>query len=263
MTSGLDWTEPLTEAPPETMLQMARSSDWVGFVLDRRMAQAPGAAFNYNSGDWQLMSAILTKKTGLDTFDYARRTLFGPLGITDATWLADPQGIRAGGYGLSLLPRDSAKIGYLYLHRGEWAGQRLLARGVGRSRLPRDRRHEARRLAARSLRQRLVVDRRQARADGGRLPAPADHRPARGRHGRRRHRQAPLSDRAAHRSARRRGAFGDAAAGRRRRHGAPGRARARRRGRAGDAGRPGVAAGGEHLGQRSGASSRTPSARAR
>ena len=127
MTSGLDWNEPLTSAPPETMLQMERSRDWVGFVLDRPMAHAPGTAFNYNSGDWHLVSAILARKTGLDTLEYARRTLFAPLGIADATWRDDPQGIRSGGYGLSLQPRDMAKIGYLYLQRGRWAGQRIVS----------------------------------------------------------------------------------------------------------------------------------------
>ena len=127
MTSGLDWNEPLTAAPPETMLEMARSRDWVGFVLDRPMAHAPGTVFNYNSGDWHLVSAILARKTGLDTLEYARRTLFAPLGIADATWRADPQGVRSGGFGLSLQPRDMAKIGYLYLQRGRWAGQRIVS----------------------------------------------------------------------------------------------------------------------------------------
>jgi len=127
MTSGLDWNEPLTSAPPETMLEMARSRDWVGFVLDRPMAHAPGTAFNYNSGDWHLVSAILARKTWLDTLEYARRTLFAPLGIADATWRADPQGVRSGGFGLSLQPRDMAKIGYLYLQRGRWAGQRIVS----------------------------------------------------------------------------------------------------------------------------------------
>src|SRR5688572_28532707 len=56
--SGLSWREPLTSDPPETMLQMQHSADWVGFVLDRPMAQAPGASFNYNSGTWHLLSAI-------------------------------------------------------------------------------------------------------------------------------------------------------------------------------------------------------------
>ena len=126
MTSGLAWTEPLTEAPPESMLQMERSRDWVGFVLDQPMAHPPGTSFNYDSGDWHLVSAILARKTGLDTLEYARRTLFAPLGIADATWRADPQGVRIGGYGLSLQPRDMAKLGYLYLHHGEWDGQRIL-----------------------------------------------------------------------------------------------------------------------------------------
>ena len=125
-TSGLDWNEPLSDAPPETMLQMARSRDWVGFVLDRSMAQPPGRAFNYDSGTWHLLSAILTKKTGMDTLAYARQALFGPLGIADATWRQDPQGIRIGGYGLYLQPRDMAKLGYLYLHHGRWAGEQLL-----------------------------------------------------------------------------------------------------------------------------------------
>ena len=128
-TSGLDWQEPISDAPPTSMLQMERSRDWIGFVLDRPMAQRPGTGFNYDSGAWHLMSAILAKKTGTDTLAYARRTLFEPLGIADARWRADPQGIRIGGYGLSLQPRDMAKIGYLYLHGGEWDGQLLLPRG--------------------------------------------------------------------------------------------------------------------------------------
>jgi CubicO group peptidase (beta-lactamase class C family) len=127
MTSGLDWNEPLSAAPPETMLQMGRSSDWVGFILDRPMANAPGSTFNYNSGDWHLLSAILGRKTGVDTLAYAQRKLFAPLGIVDAEWRSDPQGVRTGGFGLSLQPRDMAKIGYLLLHRGEWDGQRILA----------------------------------------------------------------------------------------------------------------------------------------
>jgi len=126
MTSGIDWQEPLAPVPPESMLQMERSSDWVGFVLDRPMANRPGTTFNYNSGDWHLLSAILSRKTGMDTLAYAHRTLFGPLGIADAAWRSDPQGIRTGGYGLSLQPRDMAKIGYLYLRRGQWAGQRIV-----------------------------------------------------------------------------------------------------------------------------------------
>ena len=249
MTSGLDWNEPLTSAPPETMLDMARSRDWVGFVLDRPMAHAPGTAFNYNSGDWHLVSAILARKTWLDTLEYARRTLFAPLGIADATWRADPQGVRSGGFGLSLQPRDMAKIGYLYLQRGRWAGQRIVSEGVDRPGLPRDGRHEPRQHAALSLRQRLVDDPREARLPRGRLPAPADHRPARIGSGRRRHGQAQLSVPSADRPPLRSRGGEDGASCRRRRQRPACRSRPRCRAGEGDTGRTGVAAGGDDLGQ--------------
>src|ERR1700722_19485793 len=106
MTSGLDWTEPLDDGRPRSMLEMERSADWEQFVLDRPMAAKPGAAFNYNSGNPQLLSAILTKLTGQSTLDYARKHLFEPLGVSDVFWRSDPSGVSIGGYGLFLEPRD-------------------------------------------------------------------------------------------------------------------------------------------------------------
>ena len=67
------------------MLQMERSRDWIGFVLDRPMAQRPGIGFNYDSGAWHLMSAILARKTGIDTLAYAKKTLFDPPELTVTT----------------------------------------------------------------------------------------------------------------------------------------------------------------------------------
>jgi CubicO group peptidase (beta-lactamase class C family) len=125
MSSGLEWTEPLN-GRPDSMFDMERSTDWVKFILDRPMANAPGSAFNYNSGNPHLLSAIITKLTRMSTLDYAKAKLFGPLGINDVFWPHDPQGISVGGYGLSLLPRDMAKIGYLYLRNGAWEGKQLL-----------------------------------------------------------------------------------------------------------------------------------------
>ncbi|MGJ7509224.1 serine hydrolase domain-containing protein [Variovorax sp. GT1P44] len=126
MTSGIDWKEKLDDSVPETMIQMSRSRDWQGFVLDRPMAQAPGAGFNYDSGNSHLMSAILAMKTGGSTLAYAQDRLFQPLGIRDVRWLKDPQGIEIGGWGLYLQPRDMAKVGYLYLRKGQWNGRQLL-----------------------------------------------------------------------------------------------------------------------------------------
>jgi CubicO group peptidase (beta-lactamase class C family) len=130
MTSGIEWTERLGDssaAAVETESEMDSSPDWVKFILDRPMSSAPGDIFNYNSGNTHLLSAILTKLTGMSALEYAKSKLFGPLGITKVSWQLDPQGISNGGWGLSLLPRDMAKIGYLYLRKGVWEGQELLS----------------------------------------------------------------------------------------------------------------------------------------
>jgi CubicO group peptidase (beta-lactamase class C family) len=120
MTSGIEWTM------PDSMFEMERSPDWVKFVLDRRMSSAPGNVFNYSNGNAHLLSAILTKLTGMSALEYAKAKLFGALGINDPLWEHDPQGISNGGKGLYLESRDMAKIGYLYLRKGVWERKQLL-----------------------------------------------------------------------------------------------------------------------------------------
>ncbi len=122
MRSGLEWqdTDPVFNA-------MYQSSNWVKFMLDRPMLQSPGTFFNYCSGCTHLLSAILQKTTGMNARDFAEENLFRPLGITNVWWESDPQGISIGGWGLNLTPRDMAKLGYLYLHNGEWDGKQVLS----------------------------------------------------------------------------------------------------------------------------------------
>ena len=124
MTSGIDWRE--SDGRSDTFTEMERSPDWIRFILDRPMSATPGDTFNYNSGNSHLVSAIITKLTRMSAWDYAKARLFGPLGITASYWRHDPEGVTTGGNGLSMLPRDMAKIGYLYLRNGEWEGKRLL-----------------------------------------------------------------------------------------------------------------------------------------
>jgi hypothetical protein len=126
MTSGLDWDQGFENGKEQSRIDLERSSNWTQFVLDRPMARTPGQVFNYSNGDADLVSAIITKVTGKLAEDYAREKLFGPLGITNWHWDRDPQGLTIGDGMLTLLPRDMAKIGYLYLHHGEWEGRQLL-----------------------------------------------------------------------------------------------------------------------------------------
>ncbi|HVO70164.1 MAG TPA: serine hydrolase [Aggregatilineaceae bacterium] len=118
MRSGLEWDE---YGPSD--IQMTASPDWVRFVLERPLAHLPGTAFNYSTGDTQLLSAALQMLTSLTALAFADLYLFGPLGILQRAWPADPQGITVGGAELALTPRDMAKFGYLYLNRGQWEGE--------------------------------------------------------------------------------------------------------------------------------------------
>ena len=129
MTSGFDWDQGFEDGKEQTLHEMEQSADWTQFILDRPMAHAPGELFNYVDGNPILLSAITTKLTGKLAEDYAKEKLFDPLGIATWHWGRDPQGLTMGAWTLSLLPRDMAKIGYLYLQHGEWEGRRILPAG--------------------------------------------------------------------------------------------------------------------------------------
>jgi len=122
MRAGLEWEE--GDAAYRALYQ---SPDWVEFMLERPMAGPRGKVFNYCSGCSHLLSALLESATDMNPRAFAEETLFGPLGIRSARWATDSAGIPIGGWGLQLTPRDMAKLGYLYLQRGEWAGQRIVS----------------------------------------------------------------------------------------------------------------------------------------
>ena len=126
MTSGIDWTEK-AYTPDESLMRMYQAPDRTAFVLNQPMSSAPGSKFYYNSGNPYVLSALITAKTGQSAWDFAKKELFGPLGITSAKWGAvDAQGVTDGEAGLSLAPHDMARFGYLYLHNGMWDDKQII-----------------------------------------------------------------------------------------------------------------------------------------
>jgi hypothetical protein len=117
---------------------MRGAGDWAAFALALPMRAAPGTQYAYCSCNNHLLSAILSAQTGESALVFARKHLFGPLGITDVIWPADAQGRMHGWGDLHLLPRDLAKIAYLYLHGGRWNGTQIVSEEwVRRSTTPR------------------------------------------------------------------------------------------------------------------------------
>ena len=129
MSAGIDWVDwkyPHHDARNSTGA-MARSGDWIKFVLDRDAIERPGDRFNYSDGLTMLLGVIIKNSTGMYADEFAEKHLFTPLGISDYSWTKSPGGSVITAWGLSLKPRDMAKIGYLFLKNGKWNDRQIIS----------------------------------------------------------------------------------------------------------------------------------------
>lgn len=141
MRSGLDSTSGRNYGAWVT------SRNWVRYVLSRPLIDEPGTRVEYSTGSSHLLSAILTKATGMSTWQFAQQALARPLGFSLARWPQDPQGIYFGGNEMLMTPRQMLTFGELYVNEGRVAGRELLPAswiertfvGRGRSRWGSDR----------------------------------------------------------------------------------------------------------------------------
>lgn len=123
MRSGISIDEELFGSAAPTPATV----DWLRLIFSRPMLASPGEEWHYSSADAVVLGGALRATTGEAANDYARRTLFTPLGITDYTWLTgQPNGLPQMGSGLSLTAPDMARIGYLLLRKGQWQGAQLV-----------------------------------------------------------------------------------------------------------------------------------------
>ncbi|MDT5271638.1 MAG: hypothetical protein QOH49_3824 [Acidobacteriota bacterium] len=103
-----------------------RDASWVRRFLAHPVPFKPGTHFLYNSPATYMLSAIVQKVTGATVLEYLRPRLFDPLGFENPVWVASPQGVSAGAYGLSLRTEELARFGQLYLQKGMWDGRQLI-----------------------------------------------------------------------------------------------------------------------------------------
>jgi CubicO group peptidase (beta-lactamase class C family) len=128
MTTGLTWNEEVPyDDPRSDSSLMEATDDWVQYTIDKPMAREPGKVFNYSSGATELLAYIFRKETGQDIDAYGEKYLFGPLGIQHH-WKRSYLGVVDTEGGLYLSGAGLAKIGYLYLHDGNWNGQQIVSK---------------------------------------------------------------------------------------------------------------------------------------
>ncbi len=138
MTAPFPWKH-------EPLDRLRRQKDWVKYILDQLGRNSQTGKFQYSTAGTHLLSAIITRATGMSTREFANKHLFKPIGIKEIPdhqmksfklddvfgknitgWIKDPQCNTIGGWGLTITPKDMARFGFLYLNRGIWDNKQII-----------------------------------------------------------------------------------------------------------------------------------------
>ena len=136
MESGLALGDSLTASLSTAWDTSARmvfnEPDMAGFAERAALTAAPGTTWAYANGNPAILARIVRDRVGghaVDVLRFARRELFGPLGIRGATLELDATGTPIAGAFLFATPREWARFGMLFLEDGVVGGTRILPEG--------------------------------------------------------------------------------------------------------------------------------------
>jgi CubicO group peptidase (beta-lactamase class C family) len=136
MESGLALGDSLTASLSTAWDTSARmvfnEPDMAGFAERAALTTAPGTTWAYANGNPAILARIVRDRVGghaVDVLRFARRELFGPLGIRGATLELDATGTPIAGAFLFATPREWARFGMLFLEDGVVGGTRILPEG--------------------------------------------------------------------------------------------------------------------------------------
>jgi CubicO group peptidase (beta-lactamase class C family) len=107
-------------------------SDMARYAESIELATPPGSAWNYNDGNYVILSHLIRDAAGghaTDVLRFAQQELFGPLGMHNVTLEFDASGNPEGSSQMLATARDWARFGMLYLNEGIVGGRRILPEG--------------------------------------------------------------------------------------------------------------------------------------
>jgi CubicO group peptidase (beta-lactamase class C family) len=107
-------------------------SDMAAYAESFNLETAPGSVWNYNDGNFIVLSHLIRNAAGghaSDVLRFARQQLFAPLGMRNVTLEFDASGNPEGSSQMLASARDWARFGMLYLNDGVVGGKRILPEG--------------------------------------------------------------------------------------------------------------------------------------
>lgn len=120
MRAGLERTSGPNYGP------WVQSPNWIAHALLRPVVAEPGTRFQYSTGCFHVLGAVLATVTGRSLLELARAWLGEPLGIAIPPWTRDPQGYYMGGNNMALSPPAMTRIGEMLRLGGVWHGSQVV-----------------------------------------------------------------------------------------------------------------------------------------
>ena len=129
MNSGLRWWE-FYGGPSDATDMLFKEANMGEYAANSPLTHSPGQVFNYSSGTANILSMILRKAIGEESYyRFPYEQLFDKMGMYSAVLEPDASGTFVGSSYCYATARDWARFGLLYLHDGMWNGQRILPEG--------------------------------------------------------------------------------------------------------------------------------------
>lgn len=129
MSSGLDAYDDGRDSPGSENYYQEHQTQWLDHVLQVPMAFKPGAEVVYASANYLILGELLAKAGKQPLDEFAAKSLFEPLEISNLSWFYAPNDHAYGAGGMRITPRDMAKIGRLILNKGSWQNQTVVSAG--------------------------------------------------------------------------------------------------------------------------------------
>jgi len=130
MSSGVKFNEDYADPNSDInkwfkTFALGESQDEFATTLENE--RTPGTFNHYVSINTHVLGMILVRTTGQSIASYFKEKLWDPIGAEhDAYWLKDEKDMEMALGGLNATLRDYAKVGRLFLNRGNWNGKQLV-----------------------------------------------------------------------------------------------------------------------------------------
>ncbi|MCS7029045.1 MAG: beta-lactamase family protein [Bacteroidia bacterium] len=127
MASGLNFQERYN-SPFNHTTESYYGTDLRKLVRKLKVIHTPGTVHRYKGSDPLILSFILNKVTGKTVSEYMSEKLWTPIhAVDDALWSLDKENGDEKSYCcINSNARDFARIGLLYLHKGNWKGKQIV-----------------------------------------------------------------------------------------------------------------------------------------